>query len=66
MVSNTLCPAIHILGSQNRYSRAEGIADRYWPLPVFLMIILSFEVRYASDNSPYSKYYLNDTVNENI
>ncbi len=25
MVSNTLCPAMHILGSQNVYSRLEGI-----------------------------------------
>ena len=30
MVSSTLCPAVHILGSQNVYSRAEGIADHYW------------------------------------
>ena len=33
MVSSTLCPAVHILGSQNVYSRAEGIADDYWPWP---------------------------------
>ena len=26
MVSSTLCPAVHILGSQNMYGRAEGIA----------------------------------------
>ena len=25
MVSSTLCPAVHILGSQNVYNRAEGI-----------------------------------------
>ena len=31
MVSSTLCPAVHILGSQNVYSRAEGIAVHYWP-----------------------------------
>ena len=31
----TLCPAVHILGSQNVYSRAECIADYYWPRPVF-------------------------------
>ena len=36
MVSSTLCPAVHILGSQNVYGRAEGIADRYWPWAVFL------------------------------
>ena len=35
MVSNTLCPAVHILGSQNVYGRAEGIADHYWPWAVF-------------------------------
>ena len=29
MVSSTLCPAVHILGSQNVYGRAEGIADHY-------------------------------------
>ena len=27
MVSSTLCPVVHILGSQNLYSREEGIAD---------------------------------------
>ena len=37
MVSSTLCPAVHILGSQNVYSRAEGIADHYWPWTVFLV-----------------------------
>ena len=35
MVSSTLCPAVHILGSQNVYSRAEGIADHYWAWAVF-------------------------------
>ena len=35
MVSSTLCPAVHILGSQNAYGRAEGIADHYWPWAVF-------------------------------
>ena len=35
MVSITLCPAVHILGSQNEYSRAEGIADHYWPWALF-------------------------------
>ena len=24
-------PAVHIVGSQNVYGRAEGIADHYWP-----------------------------------
>ena len=36
MVSSTLCPDVHILGSQNVYSRAEGIADHYWPWADFL------------------------------
>ena len=35
MVSSTLCPAVHILGSQNVYGRVEGIADHYWPWAVF-------------------------------
>ena len=35
MVSSTLCPAVHILGSQNVYGRAEGVADHYWPWAVF-------------------------------
>ena len=33
--SSTLCPAVYILGSQNLYGRAEGIADHYWPWAVF-------------------------------
>ena len=37
MVSSTLCPAVHIIGSQNVYGRAEGIADHYWPWAVFLL-----------------------------
>ena len=37
MVSSTLCPAVHILGSHNVYSRAEGIADHYWPWAVFFL-----------------------------
>ena len=31
MVSNTLCPAVHILGIWNVYRWAKGIADHYWP-----------------------------------
>ena len=42
MVSSTLCPAVHILGSQNVYGRAEGIADHYWPWAVFYLNILGF------------------------
>ena len=38
MVSSTLCPAMHILDSQNVYGRAEGIADHYWPWAVFFFI----------------------------
>ena len=37
MVSSTLCPAVHILGSQNVYDRVEGIANHYWPWAVFLV-----------------------------
>ena len=39
MVSSTLCPAVHILGSQNVYGRAEGIADHYW---------LSYRINFSS------------------
>ena len=39
MVSSTLFPAVHILGSQNVYSRAEGIADHYWPWAVFYKLL---------------------------
>ena len=42
MVSSTLCPAVHILGSQNVYCRAEGIADHYWPWAVFYDPFLLF------------------------
>ena len=42
MVSSTLCPAVHILGSQNVYCRAEGIADHYWPWAVFFPFFLPF------------------------
>ena len=42
MVSSTLCPAVHILGSQNVYGRAEGIADHYWPWAVFYHLLLSY------------------------
>ena len=42
MVSSALCPAVHILGSQNVYGRAEGIADHYWPWAVFLKVTSIF------------------------
>ena len=35
MVSDTLCPALHILGTKNVHSRAKGTADHYWPWAVF-------------------------------
>ena len=38
MVISTLCPAVHILCSQNVYSRAEGIDDHYWPWTVFFSL----------------------------
>ncbi len=38
MVSSTLCPAVHTIGSQNVCGRAEGIADHYWPWAVFFKI----------------------------
>ena len=44
MVSSTLCPAVHILGSQNVYSRAEGIADLYWPWAVFYWLIVKLSL----------------------
>ena len=44
MVSSTLCPAVHILGSQNVYGRAEGIADHYWPWAVFYCLLLCLPV----------------------
>ena len=37
MVSSTLCLAVHTLGSQNVYGRAEGIADHYWPWAVVFL-----------------------------
>ena len=40
MVSSTLCTAVHILGSQNVYGRAEDTADHYWPWAVFFKILL--------------------------
>ena len=45
MVSSTLCPAVHILGSQNVYGRAEGIADHYWPWAVFFNVHYLFQTR---------------------
>ena len=34
-------PAVHILGSQYVYSRAEGIADHFWPRAVLLYLFFS-------------------------
>ena len=39
MVSSTLCLAVHTLGSQNVYGRAEGIADHYWPWAVVFLCL---------------------------
>ena len=39
MVSDTLCPAVHILGTQNVHSRAKGTADYHWPWAVFFEIL---------------------------
>ena len=35
MVSDTLCPAVHIWGTWNVYSGAKGIAEHYWSRAVF-------------------------------
>ncbi len=40
MVSSALCHAVQILGFQNVYGRAEGIADHYWPGAVFLVTVI--------------------------
>ena len=45
MVSSTLCPAVHILGSQNVYGRAEGIADHYWPWAIFFFLLFLIPLR---------------------
>ena len=39
MVSNSLCPAVHILGTKNVHIRAKGTADHYWPWAVFFKIL---------------------------
>ncbi len=46
MVRSTLCPAVHILGSQNMYGRAEGIADHYWPWAVFFFGSKLVQIQY--------------------
>ena len=48
MVSSTLCPAVHILGSQNVYGRAEGIADHYWPWAVFFAYISAPRMKFKN------------------
>ena len=42
MVSSPLCPAVHISGSLNVYSRAEGIANHYWLRAVFSLFLSFF------------------------
>merc|ERR1712055_95655 len=50
---NGQCPAVHILGSQNVYSRAEGIADHYWPWAVFYLPVCLPSL-FPSDLIPHS------------
>ena len=48
MVSSTLCPAVHILGSQNVYGRAEGIAFFFLSVSVsFSFFVFVFPVIYC-------------------
>ena len=53
MVSSTLCPAVHILGSQNVYGRAEGITDHYWPWADFFLYWNSLPEGRTGENSPF-------------
>ena len=43
MVSNNLCPAVHISDSLFVYSRTKGIAEHYWPRAVFLTLLPEIE-----------------------
>ena len=54
MVSSTLFPAVHILGSQNVYSWAEGIADYHWPWAVFYFMRAPMKL---FGRSPFLKCY---------
>ena len=52
MGSNTLCPAVHILGFQTLYSREEGISDHYWPWALFFLFPPSFPFFFPSSYRP--------------
>ena len=39
MVSDTLCPAVHILETQNVHGRIKGTADPHWPWAVFFKML---------------------------
>ena len=64
MVSSTLCPAVHILGSQNVYGRAEGIADHYWPWAVFYFLAPSLEMSFLIFQTRFPKSYLHIAVSD--
>ena len=68
MVSSTLCPAVHILGSQNVYGRAEGIADHYWPWAVFFSheVILKEDVSFSYNSTLWSSRSLREIYHEYI
>ena len=43
MVSNTLCPAVHVFGTWHLHNNAKGISDHYWPRPdLFLYLSRSW------------------------
>ena len=48
MVSNTLCPAVYILGTKNVHSRAKITADHYWPWAAFFLLFSVFRCILAS------------------
>ena len=62
MVSSSLCPAVHILGSQNVYGRAEGIADHYWPWAVFFKILIWVSVWISLWDSSLGFFFLSLTL----
>ena len=64
MVSSTLCSAVHILGSQNVYGRAEGIADHYWPWAVFYKS-LSFSINISFGLGDFTFFGRGHWLNQN-
>ena len=62
MVNSTLCPAVLILGSQNVYGRAEGIADHYWPWAVFLTSNHPVHIIAALMHTPYDRIAAHTTA----